>query len=98
MLEQETKSGLKSCSECGHNVLDVEGCAYSQVSIDGVLYDRVKFGGLGDLFDSEDNGGRCSGCGARLGYFHHVTCPLEICPQCGDWLVSCACEKDMVYC
>ena len=34
---------------------------------------------------------RCHDCGVPYGYIHHIGCDCEMCPKCGDQLISCEC-------
>ncbi len=42
----------------------------------------------------EDGMERCAHCFVVVGERHHVSCDLERCPRCKDYLASCPCMKD----
>jgi hypothetical protein len=37
------------------------------------------------------NNSACPECGVQAGQYHRHGCDIEICPYCGEGLVSCAC-------
>ena len=78
------------CDYCGKEMLRARGCGMSHiVTSDGRRFPRIRFGDLGEASEGE----RCQDCNAMCGYFHHFGCDNEICPICGDQVISCGCAE-----
>lgn len=81
------------CVACGELVnLNSDGCTVGELICDGEAYDRVKVGDEADIYTQLTNDGRCPGCFARVGFFHHFGCEFERCPACGNAMNECECE------
>lgn len=74
-----------------------DGCDLGKIMIDNIPYNRIEFGGLGDFYEGADSRKRCTDCGALSCYYHHYTCDLEVCPKCGEQLITCYCHKGMLF-
>lgn len=73
------------CEICGQNLKTSDGCSVGRLYIDGRMYKRIP------VYASMKNG-RCVDCNAKYGLYHHWGCDQEICPACGQQLLSCCCE------
>ena len=69
----------------------VDGCKPFLFNAGGKKYSRIKVGAEGDLYANENIDSRCTNCGAKHGYFHHIDCNCERCPICGGKLLTCVC-------
>ena len=87
---QETDA---KCAACGDLVNpNSDGCTVGELICDGETYDRVKVGDEADIYTQLTEDGRCPGCFARVGFFHHFGCEFERCPACGNAMNECKCE------
>lgn len=48
------------------------------------------------MYDDWKPAFHCPECGVSSGSYHHLDCELEICPNCGDQLVDCACTPGVL--
>ena len=86
-IQEIIAEGGVECELCGERMLKSDGCKCSHVIYNGKKYERIKYG-EGDY----DVDGRCHDCGAKEGHYHHHGCDCEICPICGEQLISCECD------
>lgn len=88
-----TPESEMGCAACGDNVnANSDGCTVGELICNGEVYDRVKVGDEADIYTDLNEDQRCSGCFARIGYFHHFGCGFERCPACGNPMSECECE------
>jgi len=71
------------CIGCGEKEFEADSCTLRQVRLGKKMYPR----------DATHYGTspRCIGCGILniQGKFHHVICPVEMCPKCKHLLLEC---------
>ena len=84
----------KTCAACGKSYPEMKGCMVDKITVEHHQQHRIRYGsadeGLGPVF------GRCMDCGVLPGKYHHWGCNMEICPNCGTQLLSCACEAEII--
>lgn len=63
-----------------------------------IAYERVKYGNESSVYLKfygremfENNYKYCGDCSATVGEFHMLGCDCELCPKCGNQLISCEC-------
>jgi len=80
------------CNYCGLDMLDenVIDCPENRMIefADGVSLPSVPY--ANENFTDKENH-RCHDCGVKIGHYHHPGCDMEICPRCGEQLISCDC-------
>jgi hypothetical protein len=57
----------------------------------GVRFSCIKYGNE-PLFRDREKLPICHDCNAKPGQFHKPDCDMEICPICGDQLMTCGCD------
>jgi hypothetical protein len=83
-------------TQCAERIL-VFGPDSESVNMNPIEY------GSEPMYDDWKPAFHCPDCGVRSGSYHHLSCELEICPNCGDQLVECECtpgvldEKEALY-
>ena len=82
---------MSNCPDCGKDMNRANGCSVCEIEINGEWYKKLKFGTDDDYYHWADKRNRCSDCGAKLGYYHHSGCEMNICPKCGNMAASCIC-------
>lgn len=80
---------MAKCKFCNREMLTANGCTYKHIKDfeTGKTYNRIKVGDKGDFYEGEDNSVRCGDCGAKVGYYHHPYCDLEVSPVDGGQLL-----------
>lgn len=76
----------KICNICGQKISLADKCkgnGFIEFS-DGKI-----FPSLSSFVITQDR--RCPICNVKNGMPHHPGCSIEVCPRCGDSLVSCSC-------
>ena len=73
------------CEICGENLNLSKGCSVSKLYINGKLYNRIPV-------ITRIRNKRCVDCNATVGMYHHWGCDQELCPACGNQLLSCRCD------
>ena len=58
------------------------------------MYERVPFGEESNYCESEEY--YCSHCEVSPGEFHEEDCDGEQCPKCGEQLITCECQGEIV--
>jgi hypothetical protein len=94
-LEDESYAGTK-CDACKKDMLTADGCKPSVFAYQGNQYPRIKFGDSFDLYGDKDEAARCPDCNAKFGHYHHYGCDCEVCPVCGEQLISCGCDLHLI--
>ena len=86
------------CKYCNQVLTDdVDGCVGDYfVAGDGTKYERIRYGSAQDLFGEKSPESRCPDCGCKFGELHHYSCDVERCPRCGNQLLGCACDLDLL--
>lgn len=81
------------CTRCNRDMLATPGCDHVTYDFEYVLLTALRFGTDDDKADWADKDGRCPDCGCKVGEFHHESCDVEVCPNCGDQMLSCECAR-----
>lgn len=84
---------MAKCKYCKRDMLKSYGCSIAQIELKDGTYERIKYGDESKEFNLQSKG-RCSDCGAKKGYYHHLKCDVEQCPSCKGQLLSCNCSED----
>lgn len=84
---------MVKCPDCGKDVNRANGCSVCEIEINGEWYEKLKFGTDDDYYHWADEKNRCPDCGAKLGYYHHSGCDMEICPRCDNMSADCICTN-----
>ena len=80
------------CRTCFKDMRVVNGCQPYLYSAGGKKYRRIWVGDVGDIYETGESDLRCTDCGAKRGYPHHVHCKHETCPVCrGNKIYACRC-------
>lgn len=72
------------CNFCKQEMKEADSCIKIFIISDGRQYKPLR-----TKFDKINK--RCLGCGVKHGAYHHPGCGEEICPRCGDKIISCKC-------
>ena len=73
------------CAACRQYMLVADGCTICLLLLkDGTRVEPRKYEGGWD-----SGTGRCHGCRAKVGRYHHPGCDLERCPVCGRQALCC---------
>lgn len=81
---------MAKCKYCKKDMLRANGCTISDINLIDGTYKRIKYGDEDKNLDLGSEK-RCSDCGAKKGYYHHLDCDVEQCPRCKGQLISCGC-------
>ena len=82
---------MTTCPTCNQDTKTADGCTATTLTCNGRTYPTFPFGsdpGWPGVVE------RCVYCDARVGYAHHLGCPVQVCPACDDQLISCDCRFD----
>jgi len=84
---------MTKCKLCGKEKFS-KTCVPYFIKIEGKYFDPVPYVPLNktiaEVYRKKER--RCSGCGVAEGGYHHVGCPVEMCPRCSNTWVSCRCQ------
>jgi hypothetical protein len=79
------------CEWCHHEMDTAISCTIGALHRKGRSVELPPYGSEPGWPSRSD---RCGDCGVVLGGWHHPGCDLQLCPQCGDQLLSCDCCFD----
>lgn len=86
---------MEICEACGKDRKIAYGCHHGRIIFDDSKkiqedeWERIPFAFTDMTDDSPEM--RCPSCNCKHGYLHHWGCNQEICPRCGDTILTCDC-------
>ncbi|MGE5454823.1 MAG: hypothetical protein ACM3O9_06470 [Methylocystaceae bacterium] len=79
---------LAICNVCGQEKSTSRSCLKLALQLNGKDYEPVPWGkGKDEIIE------RCPGCGISQEGYHHPGCDYEVCPCCGNKVITCNCEQ-----
>lgn len=77
--------GGATCELCGGRMLKTKGCTVDTITINDKKYKRIPHPATKKT--------NCGDCNTSPGHYHHFGCDMEMCPECGEQLLFCDCNK-----
>jgi hypothetical protein len=72
---------------------DVQPCLVEGLTVADVERPRIPYGHEGsDWWLGTEPPPQCHDCGVTVGGLHHMSCDMEMCPNCGGQFLSCGCD------
>jgi len=85
-----------ACTICHKGMSPYTGCIVSSVSCNGREYERIRSGDARDFNPNMEENDVCHDCNVGPGQYHHWGCDAEQCPFCGNQLIGCDCDIEVL--